>query len=459
MTMTREHDRNTRRDEDGTALVGVLLMLMLMSALAAALGVSGRTETLVARNHQTAAQARAAAEAGLSHAADAVIAYLAGQADPSLALDDLLNGPDDASGLPATDSDNGSLEFVAGWDIAKGTTRTITAGLTATYEAWMMDEDDPDRGVAAAQIAAIGEDGNPYVDANDRVVIRVIGYAANSTSVTLEAMIEPIDFPAIVTGGDLTISGSATITGTDADGNPTGSVHSNGSLTITGGSAYINGNASASEEFYCSQNPCTQVAGTETEHAPEIDIPSVRAADHRHKADFILTASGTMTNQAGTVLCSASPCNDWQFSSGQWIISGNTATNGTYYVEGGARISGNPGSNKSPVSITVIAEGSIEISGNPDLMPDYPELMFVTDGDLKLNGNYEQPLTAQGQMLVREQLMISGNPTIAGQIIVENVPSVDNLVTDNTISGNPTISYSGGLSGGGFTVSSWREVR
>ena len=66
-----------RRQERGTALVGVLLLLMMMTALASALAVSGRTETLVARNHQTAAQARAAAEAGLNRAAQVAITWLA----------------------------------------------------------------------------------------------------------------------------------------------------------------------------------------------------------------------------------------------------------------------------------------------------------------------------------------------------------------------------------------------
>ena len=35
--------------ERGSALLGVLLLMMMMSALAAALGVSGRTETLISR--------------------------------------------------------------------------------------------------------------------------------------------------------------------------------------------------------------------------------------------------------------------------------------------------------------------------------------------------------------------------------------------------------------------------
>ena len=72
---TAQYSTDDRRRERGSALIGVLLLLMMMSALVAALGVSARTETLVARNHQSAAQATAAAEAGLSHAVQVAIEY------------------------------------------------------------------------------------------------------------------------------------------------------------------------------------------------------------------------------------------------------------------------------------------------------------------------------------------------------------------------------------------------
>ena len=84
---------------------------MLMSALAAALAVSGRTETLIARNQRSGVQAQAAAEAGLNHAVELVIPYLSayssnGFASPDAAVDALLLGPDGN----ADTADDGSLE-------------------------------------------------------------------------------------------------------------------------------------------------------------------------------------------------------------------------------------------------------------------------------------------------------------------------------------------------------------
>ena len=64
------------RNEAGMALIGVLLLLILVAALCAALAVSGMTETLAASNQETAAQARAAAEAGLNHAVTLSLARL-----------------------------------------------------------------------------------------------------------------------------------------------------------------------------------------------------------------------------------------------------------------------------------------------------------------------------------------------------------------------------------------------
>ncbi len=90
-------------NERGSALLGVLLLLIMMSALAAALGVSGQTETLISRNQRSAAQAQAAAEAGLNHAVELAITYIFeweanGFVNVEAAVNALLLGPDGASG-------------------------------------------------------------------------------------------------------------------------------------------------------------------------------------------------------------------------------------------------------------------------------------------------------------------------------------------------------------------------
>jgi hypothetical protein len=46
--------------------------------------------------------------------------------------------------------------------------------------------------------------------------------------------------------------------------------------------------------------------------------------------------------------------------------------------------------------------------------------------------------------MVREQMSISGSPTFQGRVIVQNATSTGGI-SENTISGNPTILYNGTL--------------
>ena len=70
-----------------------------------------------------------------------------------------------------------------------------------------------------------------------------------------------------------------------------------------------------------------------------------------------------------------------------------------------------------------------------------------------------RPAFTGGQLLVHEQLKISGNPSIDGQILVQDTAQDFNEVTKNEVTGNPTITYNGTLGTGVFTVTGWHEVR
>ena len=72
-----------------------------------------------------------------------------------------------------------------------------------------------------------------------------------------------------------------------------------------------------------------------------------------------------------------------------------------------------------------------------------------------------EALSAQGVFAnaTREQIDFAGNPTLAGQVIVQNVPSVSTLVTNNTVTGSVTLSYNGLIETVAYTVSGWRETQ
>ena len=463
--MTMHKRRGSLESEDGFALVLVLLALLVVTGLASAMVTSGRTEVLVSVNQERSAHARAAAEAGLNHGLALVIAYVQayqtnGFANPTDAMTRLLRGPDADA---ATTADNGSLAALPNGIPFPPATVVLNAATGTSYEARVMDEDDPLRGLSGDDHLRILETGDATFDSNTRITVRATGYAAGGSTATFEATVGPIILPAIVTNDNITVSGNPTIGGAN------GSIHSNGNLTISG-SPNIARNATASGTYSTSGSP--NIGGQSGGGRPNLTIPAVNAADHRAQADFILQADGRMMTQAGGLVCDASvnntACRDlparygWTYSpSGpSWILNDNNASfQATYYVEGDATISASPGSASLPLAISLIAEGDIEISGNPRLRPDLPELMFVTNMDLKIAGTLSQPIAFEGQMMVREQLSISGNPTLAGQILAQNVPSVSNLVLSNSISGNPSITYNGIVGTNVFVVTGWREIR
>ena len=440
------------------ALVAVLLLLMMMTALAGALSVGSQTETFISRNENSGALAQAAAEAGLNHAVELAVTYIFqyksnGFGSAAEAVNALLRGPDGASGNPDDDEDNMSFGARAGIDAAEdiplGTNLDIAGASGVSYTAWILDDED----TAPPGNPDYAEDGDPTTDLNTRLLIRATGLGPDGSKVTLEATIGPVPLGAIVTEGDLTIDGSVHITGPDDEG----AVHTNSDLTITGNGGVIepvNG-VTATGEVDNSNAGVAAVAGS-----PRVDIPEVSAADYEVWATHKLRSDGTMLNVSDGTVCTWSKknsCNgwDWSSSTGTWSVTGGAdPTDGTYYVEANVFMQANASSN-----ITIIAEGDIVIQGSPDLTAHTTELLFVTDKDLKLDGTLATNLAVQGQMLVHEQADIGGNVTLGGQLIVEDAASNSSTVTSNSVHGNVTINYAGGLGSSTYSVVGWRDVR
>jgi cytoskeletal protein CcmA (bactofilin family) len=445
----------------GIALLTVLLLTAVVSGMAITVAFSGRTHVLAGRNNELHAQARAAAEAGLSHGVEVTLANLAafrtnGFASPSAAMTALLRGPDNLTGSMATDADNGSLE-------AFGLPRPpgrVALGSTAgvAYEVRLFDDDDAARGVALSNddVVRIGENNSPWLDLNTQIVLQSTGYAPEGTSVTLEIILSRTFLPAIVVNGDLTIVGNSDVLGR------MGSVHANGDLSAAG-SVFVEQNMTASGTY--TAEGTVRVGNDFGGGRPPVSVPPVNASDHVALANYVMTANGRILDTDGALLCQSTACGTmfgWDFTGADgWHSSGQFIHPGTYYVQGNAKISGNAGTSQNPVSLTLIAEGSIEISGNPDLRPHQPELQFVANGDLRITGGIDNPPNVEGIVMVREQLHISGNPTLRGQIIVQDMqPGTSSLVTTNLIAGNPDIIYNGITTGvAGVNVGAWREVR
>ena len=463
----------TLRDATGSALLGVMMLTMMLAAITAAITLSGQTELLVARSDETSAQARAAAHSGLNHAVDITLAHLqaggfgsagltftelleGGFTSASLTFTALLEGPDGVTGSAEADADNGSLELLG---IPRPPATLPLNGIFAvSYEARVLDDDDPARGLtlSGADVARIGEDGEPFADANSGVVVRATGYGPAATSVTLEAFLGSQGLPALLVNGALSIGDHATVDGA------AGSVHVNGDLSLTD-SAEVSGDATSGGAY--SESAQASVGGNAGGGYPAMTVPAVNAEDYRQTADFIMTAAGFVTDQNSNVLCDASTdgsaCEDdygWTFNGILgWEYSDKNHDGGAFYVETDAEISADLGSNQSAVPLTLAAEGSIRVSGRPFLTSSVGSVMFVTNEDLSIDGPGN--FTIEGNVLVREQIHIDGNVSLTGQVTVEDVTSTSAVVAANVVDGHATITFGGGGAGGDVRLTAWREVR
>jgi len=448
--------------EQGAALILAIISLMIVTGLATAMLTSGRTETLIARNEERALHARMAAEAGLNHGVEVVAANLVnwqsnGFATSQLSVTNLLNGPDNIGG----NADDGSLTELG---LPAPTATTVLSASTGTsYSIRVYDDDDTAAlrkiTLNAADILRIEENTFVASDANRRIVVHAIGNGPGGTVTSVEAIVGPIILPAVITNGNLTISGSAEIEGTN------GSVHSNGNLTINGGSSDITENCTSSGTFSGDATNCGGAAGGGRQ---TITVPNVAAIDYLPQAGYILHDDGRMQRVSDSVyLCNASSDSNacksagygWMWSSPTWSLGSTVPLNGAYYVEGNVSVSGSPGTSGSPVQITMIATGYVNISGSPDLQPFLPETFIVTNMDLEITGSLSTPINVEGQILVREQIKIAGNAELAGQVIVQDASNTCTLVTANDISGSVQITYNGMVGSNNFAVLAWKEVR
>lgn len=432
------------RSERGVALIIVLLLLAVMSGLATGMSLNSQIEVAMSSNEMYYAGARAAAEAGLNRAVTAIV-------KPANNGENWLYGDDNVAGT----ADDGNMGYV----MAGFTGWPSTLGVTAQYSYTVEVLDDDNNALyatnlTAAQWAQMSENGNPADNINDRLIIRATGFGPQGTVVRVARLLESVDStspgtttpsysnPAILVNGDFAMDGRFNIHG-DA-----GNVHANGNLVVDGSLGQVEGDLTAVGTLTAAAGIA---GGTQSGGARTINVPTVNAADYMAQADFFLNADGTKTiGSAGGLACGAL-CNGWSFSGGEWSIGGNTAPEGTFYVNGTVSITGSPGSNANPKALSIIATGSISITGRPFLTPDPSNnaglLQFVTNGDLLIGGTVDvnAPNTVEGKCLVREQLHISGNPTLQGQIIVQNVSTgtLSNLVTTNSLSGSVEIEYNG----------------
>ncbi len=411
-----------RLGSSGLALPTALGALLATGVLVTGLWLIVDLSSKAAENRESSVRALQIAEAGVAHAH----ALLRGALEDTT-LNRLLRGSDNASN---TADDGGLYGYgLPSADVIPIAGRAMTGG---SYFVELVD--DPADG-----------DTDPFNDTNFRILLRCTGWTSDSAMARIEVVIGVTPLPGIVTDGILTISGDPEITG------PCGSAHANQILVVSGNPVVQNGVTAADT---------VQVSGSITDpnnqpveplhHQPPIVVPDVNTADYCDEADFILQANGFILDVSTTTLHDGTiGWGGWKRQSSNpviWEDDGNTIANGTYCVEGNAKISGAHGSPGSPLQISIIATGSIEISGNPYLTPDHPSgALLVAAGDVSVSGN---PVGGadnyQGVIHAGAQCKLDGNPSLNGHVVCNDganpTGSVD-YADMNLISGTPKITF------------------
>ena len=441
---------NSVRSEKGMALITVLLLLAVVSALTTALAMSGQTEVAMASNEVYYAGARAAAESGLNRAAEHL---------NDTPLVNLLWGADNN---PNATGDNGRIPTIGNGPF------TLTNQYSYTLD--VVDDDNASlypTALTAAQLTQMQEGTTgPNTSGNSRLILRATGFGPRNTRVVVlrvldvtttpnitQQVIQTSSNPAILVNGDLNIAGSMIVGGSE------GNVHANGNVTGSGNAYDVTGDLTATGEFFGD----VHADGLVAPNMPAVAVPEVRASNYRGLADYILTevaGVGVILNAATNTPCVTGCPSGWSYSSGTWSASGKMPSSATYYVEGSVSLHGTGSS--AMTSLSIIAEGNITLTGNGKFRPENTSgIQFVTNGDFQLGGTVDadDTIDMDGQILVREQMDIYGNSEFQGRVIVENRAGAGNAwgltnldgrrgadaINSNQLRGNMRVTYNGGL--------------
>jgi len=460
MRRTANSSARRRAHDEGAALIFALLGLAALTALGIGITTVGIVATTVTVNERETARAFSIADAGIAHARrlilwqewDSFDQFLQNVGGTACDADELAAAP--AAPLPPG-YPTAPADFIpqAGRAFGGGSYRVAVCDDHAT-------DVDPVTGTL---------DTDPNVDVNKRMIIRSTGTDPSGATATVELVIGATDVPAVYVNGNLELSGNPTVSG------PGGGVHANEDLEASGDPCALYYSASGSIPVSGSPNSGAACADptldTRPDSAPLI-VPSLSAGQFKNQADYWLENNGDATDSSGNPI--ATP--GWNHNNQGWRMQG-VPNPGTYWIDDNVRVTSSPGSAASPIAITLLATLSIDISGNPNFVPALTvtdmalgpnpvSIAMIADTDLELSGN---PSTStEGLHYARHQLDISGNVTINGQVLALNEgdpsypPGNKNLVTLQggfmTISGNPTITFSGnGIAG--TRPLTWRECR
>jgi hypothetical protein len=458
---------NNKPQERGTALIGVILALLVITIVGIGITLLGMVNVTMGTNERQGSESFYLADAGISQAERLFRARASSNLDTILQSGNLLAC--DGDELAAAPQGLGWAAADTIQSVANGGQVFAPAG---RYEVRVCDDH-------AEEMAAPADppdlpNANPNEDKNDRVRIVSTGFGRDNSMATIEMFVTARPLPAILIDGNARMNGNPRVMG------DVGAIHANGTLDLPG--------TPCAEQYFSSSGAitgdgqggagCTNGQADYRPGSDPIEVPSINPADFIPLATYqmnaqncqVRNAAGLLLNDPATKKWGNWDCDDggqrWVFSAGAGLLPG------TYYSTGNIGISGSPGSLAVPISMTLIAQGWIDISGNPNFAPNLSQngvsYSAIAGRDLKIGGNPALPYS--GVMYARDQINFSGNPNMNAQVIADNQGDLPfpnpgtNLVVRTAggfmeISGNPNINFSGAGAFVTVAINSWRECR
>jgi hypothetical protein len=474
MTTRPRASRGCRASERGAALIFTLVALAMVTLMGLAISGLGMASVTMSTLEDETREALAVADAGIEHGRKLLLwpelqsmtAFLQNVDANGCSWDEFSAPP--AVPLPtAYPTDATHFIPAAGRPFGRG-----------TYFVTLCDNHTVESGLPTPDV-------DPSTDVDGRVLLRSVGVLASGARAGIEMLIAAQPLPAIIVNGHLRLSGNPNVTG------PAGAVHANGTLELSGNPC--------THEYYSSSGQvlplsggnaqggaaCTTTARDIRPYEPPLNVPVLRPVDYAAFATYHLTATGEIRAGYNGMVTTVP---GWNFQSNHqvWKWTSGEPPPGTYYVDGNVEINGG-GSVATPLAITLLVEGSWVQGGNPTLtahqtLPMLGPVQVIAGRDISLGSSFNS--TGEGLYYARQQLEVAGGPTINGQLIAANHCEVGNwgaadcrdlgfptshtnpnqnpVTLDSsgrmTISGNPTVNYSGN-GAQSFQSVHWRECR
>ena len=244
---------------------------------------------------------------------------------------------------------------------------------------------------------------------------------------------------AILTGGDVCLNSSTTVTTVPSMPADQAAVHSNGSLCVTNGNPIVTGLVTSTGASTASSNNFTaNTNGGDIEQKPRQRVPNISARAFYFKAwnnpDARLTTwydmcpDGNVRPQSANGPCTSSvslnngvlPFNGWSFDSTTRIwTAGNTVLDGTYYAhEGSFYASGNNytaqltliAAAKDPDTCATKQYGNIQWKLHSIGSPGYTNTFMFADSDIRTESNFTagstSPNVVSGLFVAGDQMLM-----------------------------------------------------